>query len=274
MFRLRFLFLDNEIHFDILSFDWLFSSPDRMNKSIEMSQFVLYMMYVWLFSLILAIIVYTIDSYRHDAENGLKACLLDCKFTNFYYYYFDLLKLKRKFRVLSDKNSTECSYFYMPFWMIFAINQIFFTLTALKIQRTKQHHRDNTRQIMVLLMASRELDHNGINNEEKWVLKKKLNGNNKNWLEMNSPFSLFNSFALYLRLHIVICLTWVCKGLALFADEKLVIYSNVTYAVQGLVIFVLFVMNGHVLQLISQRYVWILFFSCRIFKLSFISKYF
>lgn len=53
----------------------------------------------------------------------------------------------------------------------------------------------------------------------------------------------------------MICLTWICKGLALFADEKLVIYSNVTYAVQGLVIFVLFVMNGHVLHLINQRYV-------------------
>lgn len=58
-----------------------------------------------------------------------------------------------------------------------------------------------------------------------------------------------------MRLHIVICLTWICKGLALFADEKLVIYSNVTYAVQGLVIFVLFVMNRHVLHLVNQRYV-------------------
>lgn len=51
-----------------------------MNKAIEMRQFVLYMMYVWMFSLLLAIIVYTIDSYRLDADNGLRACFLDCKF--------------------------------------------------------------------------------------------------------------------------------------------------------------------------------------------------
>lgn len=54
--------------------------------------------------------------------------------------------------------------------MILAINQTFFTLTALKIHRTKQHHHENTRQIMVLLMSSRELDQNEINNEEKYVV--------------------------------------------------------------------------------------------------------
>lgn len=142
-----------------------------MNKSIEMKQFVLYMMYVWLFSLLLAAIVYTIDSYRRDTDNGLKTCFLDCK------------SKKRKLRIariemhtpflirvlFADKNSTECSYFYIPIWAIFAINQIFFTLTALKIHRTKQHHPENSRQIMVLLMASRELDQIEVINEEKYV---------------------------------------------------------------------------------------------------------
>lgn len=82
-------------------------------------------------------------------------------------------------RVLfADKNSTECSYFYIPIWAIFAINQIFFTLTALKIHRTKQHHPENSRQIMVLLMASRELDQIEVINEEKYVsLEQSLFGN-------------------------------------------------------------------------------------------------
>lgn len=52
----------------------------------------------------------------------------------------------------------------------------------------------------------------------------------------------------------VICLTWICKGLALLADEKLVIYSNVMYAALGFIIFVLFVMNRYVLSLVRQRY--------------------
>lgn len=137
-------------------------------------------MYVWLFSLLLAIIVYTIDSYRRDADNGLKACILDCRF-NFSFSSFDILELKHKSHLFvfigmcgwfPDKNNTECSYFYIPIWMIFAINQTFFTMTALKIHRTKQHRRENSRQIMILLMASRELDQNGVSNEEKWVSKK------------------------------------------------------------------------------------------------------
>lgn len=64
-----------------------------------------------------------------------------------------------------------------------------------------------------------------------------------------------SSFALYLRLHLVICLTWIFKGLALLAADKLVIYSHVSYAVQGLVIFVLFVLNRRVLHIIGQRFV-------------------
>lgn len=79
----------------------------------------------------------------------------------------------------------------------------------------------------------------------------KLNFN----LENSVSSSRFCSFALFLRLHIAICLTWICKGLALLADDKLVIYSNVMFVTYGLVIFVLFVMNGHVLHLIHQRYV-------------------
>lgn len=71
----------------------------------------------------------------------------------------------------SDKNSPECSYFYIPIWIIFAVNQLLFALTALKIHRTKQHRHENTRQIIVLLMASRELDQNGINNEEGYVFR-------------------------------------------------------------------------------------------------------
>lgn len=138
-----------------------------MSKSVEIKQFVLYMMHVWLFSLLLATIVYTIDSYRRDTENGLKTCFLDCKYKN------ESVKWTcanfTTYLMVLDKNSTECSYFYVPIWMIFAINQIFFTLTALKINRSKQHHQENARQIMVLLMASRELDQNTINNEEKYV---------------------------------------------------------------------------------------------------------
>lgn len=37
------------------------------------------------------------------------------------------------------------------------INQIFFTITALKIHRSKHSNRENARQAVVLLMASREL---------------------------------------------------------------------------------------------------------------------
>lgn len=69
----------------------------------------------------------------------------------------------------------QCSYFYIPMWIIFAINQTLFTLTTLKIQQKKPHHRENGRQIMVLLMASRELEQNRMDNEEKCVLFKSLN---------------------------------------------------------------------------------------------------
>lgn len=71
----------------IFSFCESFSSPDRMNKTIELKQFVLYMMYVWMLSSIFAIIVYTIDSYRRDADHGLKACLLDCKYRKKFLVY-------------------------------------------------------------------------------------------------------------------------------------------------------------------------------------------
>lgn len=172
--------------------------------------------------------------------------------------------------MFTDKNSTRCAYFYIPIWIILAINQTFFTLTAFKMERTKQQHRENARQIMILLMASRDLEQNGMTNEEKCVSSLENLTFVIIWIdqEMEELFqnqnSLhFHSFALYSRLHIVICLTWICKGFALFADDKLVIYSNVTYAVQGLVIFVLFVMNRHVLHLFHRRYVIkIIHFSC------------
>lgn len=113
---------------------------------------------------------------------------------------------------------------------------------------------------MILLMASRELEPNEITNEEKCVFslgKSEL----RFWTDLEPIFLLFSfffsssSFALFLRLHLAICLTWICKGLALLADDKLVIYSNVMYAVHGLVIFVLFVMNQQMFHLIHQRYV-------------------
>lgn len=184
-FCLRFPFLGNQILFKtfFLLLNILFSTPDRMSKSTETKQFVLYMMYVWLFSLLLTTIVYTIDSYRRDTDNGLRTCFLDCKLKRNFrtarikMYTPFLMRMLFSMERFSDKNSTECSYFYIPIWAIFAINQIFFTLTALKIHRTKPH-QENSRQIMVHLMASRELDQNEMINEEKYVsLELFLSGN-------------------------------------------------------------------------------------------------
>lgn len=71
--------------------------------------------------------------------------------------------LKNLFTV---KNDTQCSYYYLPIWIIFVINQTFFTLIAIKIRRSYGSNGGSQRHAECL-MNSAELRQSKMNDEDK-----------------------------------------------------------------------------------------------------------
>lgn len=81
------------------------------------------------------------------------------RFKIFDQIYFEFVKF-------AVKNDTQCSYFYIPIWVIFVINQTFFTLIAIKVRRSHESNRGSQRHVE-RLMNSAELRQNQINDEDK-----------------------------------------------------------------------------------------------------------
>lgn len=67
---------------------------------------------------------------------------------------------------------------------------------------------------------------------------------------------IFFSYSLHLRLYVATCSTWILKALTLRYSwlGGLGFYAKISYDLQGLMIFVIFVLNRHVLHLIHKRW--------------------
>lgn len=68
---------------------------------------------------------------------------------------------------------------------------------------------------------------------------------------------IFYRFALHVRLHISVCFVWILKCVSImFLDiPKIQLFTNIFFAFQGLLTFVIFVMNRQVWSLIQKRLV-------------------
>ncbi|XP_055318309.1 G-protein coupled receptor Mth2-like isoform X2 [Sitodiplosis mosellana] len=116
-------------------------------------------------------------------------------------------------------------FFYMPICIVCTINIIFFLLTALKIRKVQQDLKKVTSQ------------------EESSRHQSKFNHDKDN-------------FTLYLRLFIVMGVTWSMEGLSFLISKESYFFllTDICNAIQGVLIFVLFVLKRRVLRLIKKRW--------------------
>ncbi|XP_031641197.1 G-protein coupled receptor Mth2-like [Contarinia nasturtii] len=145
-------------------------------------------------------------------------------FTIFFHIYDGKISDAEKIAscFLDESSSSMCFIYYIPIWIIFIVSQAFFTLSKIQM-------------------------HNSSDNEHR-------QSNNQKIKRQLSRFNDGDNFALYWRLHILICSVWVLEGASfiLVAIPKIQFFANFLFALQGLSTFVIFVMNRHVLHLIHK----------------------
>ncbi|XP_031622142.1 G-protein coupled receptor Mth2-like [Contarinia nasturtii] len=121
--------------------------------------------------------------------------------------------------------ASQFVFFYMPLCIICTINIIFFLLTALKIRKVQQDLKKIT------------------SHEESSRHQSKFNHDKDN-------------FTLYLRLFIVMGVTWSMEGISFLISENsdFFLLTDICNTIQGVLIFVLFVLKRRVVRLIKKRW--------------------
>ncbi|XP_055317784.1 G-protein coupled receptor Mth2-like [Sitodiplosis mosellana] len=198
-----FSFMSSFAWLNVISFN-LWKSFRTINGLTAFSQqklLLLYMFYAWGSALFLTLLFHAIEPSKATEQLwvSLSTCFLD--------------DMKRNL-------CAGCLKYYIPIWILFAVSQLFFTLTGIIVYSCCN---DNE----VRFKFDRQRSH--INDGD--------------------------NFSLHLRLHMATCLTWILKALTMqYGMNGIGFYANISYTLQGLVIFVIFVMNRHVLHLIHKRW--------------------
>lgn len=136
----------------------------------------------------------------------------------------------------------------MPIGIIFITNIVFFILTAMKIvQVQKEMNYFHSAQ-----------DENG--KHQSRFNHKKCRFEILSFIQLICNSFLVNfsvcSFSLYMRLLIVMGVTWSVDAIAFVSpDNVFFLISDICNALQGAFIFSLFVLKPRVLNLIQQRFV-------------------
>lgn len=145
----------------------------------------------------------------------------------------------------------------MPLCIICTINMVFFLLTALKIRRVQQDLKKVTSQEESSRHQSK-FNHD----KDKWVYN--MNPTKTSfWLlhdnNMRFSSSLCHSFILFLRLFIVMGVTWSMEAISFLISRtsNVFLLTDTCNTIQGVLIFVLFVLKRRVLRLIKKRFVYI-----------------
>lgn len=74
----------------------------------------------------------------------------------------------------------------------------------------------------------------------------------------NNKINLFIfSFILYLRLFLVMGVAWSMEVISLMSNSPIFLLTDICNTLQGVFIFILFVMTRRVLRLIKERFVFI-----------------
>lgn len=127
-------------------------------------------------------------------------------------------------------------FYYFPILIIFTMNIVFSILTAMEIRRAQRH-------VDSLFSPLRN--------------------------QTNSDSTNYN-FTLYLRLFIVTGITWSVDAVAFISPDGIFFYlTDICNSLQGVFIFILFILKPRVLRLIKNRFA-ILFILLHLLKLSII----
>lgn len=139
-------------------------------------------------------------------------------------------------------------FFYMPLCIICSINIMFFVLTALKIRKVQQDLRKVTSQ-------EESSRHQNKFNKDKDKYARHFD---RRFL-IDIHFMFGYSFTLYLRLFIVMGVTWSMEGVSFLIspESNFFLLTDTCNTIQGVLIFVLFVMKKRVLRLIKKRFVYV-----------------
>lgn len=136
----------------------------------------------------------------------------------------------------------------MPLCLICSMNIMFFVLTALKIRQVQQDLKKVT---------SRE---ESSRHQNKFNKDKDKYGRHFDRRFLIDIYFLFGySFTLYLRLFIVMGVTWSMEGVSFLIspESNFFLLTDICNTIQGVLIFVLFVMKRRVLRLIKKRFVYV-----------------
>lgn len=139
-----------------------------------------------------------------------------------------IIKENRFYLLHQDSRMVEFSYFHLPILIIFAVNAILFTLTSTNIRRVQQ-------------------------NMVRWNCNE-LNRQCKNKFTKNRA-----QFGPFVRLFIVMGVTWVMEPLSWFFDHNndqyfyFFLLTDLLNCCQGILIFVLFVMKPKIKKMLLER---------------------
>lgn len=127
---------------------------------------------------------------------------------------------------------------------------MFFVLTALKIRKVQQDLKRVTSQ------------EEGARHQSKFNRDKDKYGKpfiRRSLIDIYFSPSIGYSFTLYLRLFIVMGVTWSMEGISFLIspESDFFLLTDICNTIQGLLIFVLFVMKRRVLRLIKKRFVYV-----------------
>ncbi|XP_055307932.1 G-protein coupled receptor Mth2-like isoform X2 [Sitodiplosis mosellana] len=125
---------------------------------------------------------------------------------------------------LKENFTSRLIYYYGPLCIIFIVNLVFTILTALKIYQIRLDLKKMTLQV------------------KRNELRKGLQHQK-------------NSYLLYVRLFIVTEVIWIADAVWFLSNNNLVLsVMDILYCAQGIIIFVLFVLNIRVLRLIKKSW--------------------
>lgn len=163
--------------------------------------------------------------------------------------------------IFSGENLSRLLYFYLPLCIIWAINVLLFVLTIRRIIQL-QHE-------LKVMLKNESARHQRKLNKDKEKYAQKY------WLELIEQsqriiysfhlhllflflflFRYLFSFLMYLRLSMLMGITWVMEGISYFTSQgsPYFLLTDIWNCAQGVLIFVLFVLKRRVFKLIRKRW--------------------
>lgn len=154
------------------------------------------------------------------------------------------------FHILDDW-SDEVIFFYLPAAIILTVNVVLFVLILKRMRHVQQEA--SRLEEGTLKETNSKLQHILDKKKRKWVT-------HKHSIQLidrkfDRPFVAFFRYSLYLRLFILTGISWLMEILWLVEPgSQIFIYTDIFNSLQGVYIFVLFVLNRRVLRLTKERF--------------------